>query len=431
MFERVINTIKRSIAQNLLFMSLYRFIGSGAPIVMADNPKQYIEEGYTGNPDVYSIIQRILVYSRNVLLKVQTWDGEQWNEDPVHHVSSLLNHPNEDQGKTEFRDKALVYLLATGNTYIYKFKLKEGANAGKVQELHVMPADQTEIISSGNPFKPVGGYRVNYYFSDPIPADDVIHVRYANPDYNGDGSDLYGLSPLKAARKLVTQSNDTYTANMRALQNTGAVGILSGEKDEQYSAEGLQAVQDRFDEKYSGPSNRGKTVISSKPLKWQKMGLSLKELMTVETQEVSLKHLCNVFGAPLELFNSDASSFNNRTEAKKAMYSDCVIPLMEYLKDELERGLKDELSRDGKTARIVVDSSGIDALQDDLEKRIKWMRAAGVFRNSEIREAVNYGAIENDPITEELMSEVYMPSGFVPLGSVMIPGEAEEEEETV
>lgn len=409
----IIERLRRAVVNNVLFASLYRFIGNGTPIQINDTPRDYIEDGYAGNPDVYSIINRICVYARNVGKDVKKYEDEELVTDNESYIKELILNPNPYQGENEFWDKIIAYLEITGNVFIYKLKLEGGVNSGKVAELHVMPSDRVEIIGSGNPLKPIKGYRVEGYFQDEIPAEDVIHIRFANlSTYANDGSDFYGMSPLKAARSLVTQSNDTYTANMKALQNSGAVGMLSGEKDEEYDEAQLQQVQKRYDEKYGGVHNKGKVIISSKPLKWVNMGISPKDLQTFEGQEISLKHLCNLYGVPLPLLNSDASTFDNMNTAEKSMYSNCVIPLLDYIVDELNRGLKDELNG----SKICLVTSHVDALQTDKLKKVQWMRAAGTFRQSEIRAALDYPAIEGDPILKEEMQEVYIPNNIRPMG---------------
>jgi HK97 family phage portal protein len=414
MIENIFNRIRKAITTNLLYASLYRFIGNGTPISVTDNASEYIEYGYAGNADVYSIINRICVYARNIKLETQKYESGEWVEDPENYINKLLHNPNDSESETSFRDKIISYLLTTGNAYIYLLRLDGGMNAGKVVEMFVMPSDKVEIVGSSNVLKPVRGYRVDGFFNTEIPAKDVIHIKFANlSTYSGGASELYGMSPLKPARKLLTQSNDTYTANMKALQNSGAVGILSGEKDEEYDTAALQQVQKKYDEKYAGPNSRGKVIISSKPLKWVNMGISPKDLQTFEGQEISLKHLCNVFNVPLALFNSDASTFNNIESAMKSMYSDCAIPLMQFIVEELNRGLYKELNG----SKICLDSSEIQALQPDRLKKVQWMRAAGVFTQQEIRQELGWGVLEGDPILEEEMNEIYIPSNLKPLGS--------------
>ena len=61
--------------------------------------------------------------------------------DAENPLQKLLDNPNDQYSKTEFREGFHTFLLATGNSYIYTPNLEFGVNAGKPSEMWVPAAD--------------------------------------------------------------------------------------------------------------------------------------------------------------------------------------------------------------------------------------------------------------------------------------------------
>lgn len=82
---------------------------------------------------------------------------------------------------------------------------------------------------------------------------------------------------------------------------------------------------------------------------------------------MTLRTLCNIFNAPSQLFNDTSSStYNNMLEVKKSFYVDAVLPLNEKLIAQLNKDIIPAYnSLENKELRIVQDTSGIEALQQD------------------------------------------------------------------
>lgn len=416
MIERLAKYLASSIESNRLNQILYKPSGSGMPFVFKDDKEQYIKNGYEANPAVYSIVNIISrsasvvpwcvyevvddegmkKYNRvkaNNIFKKQILKVKALEEKTDSDLARVLERPNPEQGQSEFIENMLGFLLVTGDTYVH------GVEAdGVFQELYVMPSHITEIISSGGIESPVSGYKIkSYQYDIPLPYETVMHMKYWNPDYSSVGSHLYGMSPLRAGRSVVQQSNDSFTANQRALQNMGAEGMLTLD-DDYVTPEQMGQLEANLRAKATGVDMFKKMVVAVNKWRWIQFGISPVDLNIIESQKMSLRDLCNVYGISSELLNDpDNKTNSNKKESRRALYYETVLPLLDHVRFELNRWLAPKYSkRDGVTYYIDYDITEIPALAEDMDKVADRISKVDELTWNEKREALGYGALDDE-----------------------------------
>lgn len=381
--------------------SLYSMLGTGSPVFIEDNKESYIKNGYQANALVYSIVSYIAQKSADVPLYVYEWTKEGKGERLYgHELESFLYRPNPMAGKGVFFQEAYGFKLLTGNTFLYFPRLEAGLNKGKFTEAWVMPSQYTEIISGGK-YQPVRGYRLTIgdYTIEYSPID-VLHDKAPNYNY-GWGAELYGTSPLQASVKLVSKSNDSYNSQMKAYQNQGAVGIVSSDEQMggQFTEEQARALDSTWKKNYAGSNNAGKLAFTNARIKYTQLGLSPVDLGIIEDHKMTLRDLCNVYHVPSEIFNDpDNKSYANKQEARKAVYTDAVMPLVNTFLEEFNRFIGDTY---GKGIYVDADWSAVPELQAD-RKEIMEIYSKGVeigaYSRNEYRQKM--GDDRNDDIPE-------------------------------
>ena len=425
--------------------ALLQFVGTDSPIAFDDNYKEYVDKGYLYNPDVYSVVNLITNAMRSVhfcvyeikdmpkfrkynrlpseakeyqLDKVMRYKEESLIEvESDNFLYKLLERPNPLQGWGEFIENVMGYKLITGNSYVHGVRLENGANAGLVSEMWPLPAQYMRIKASGKGESIVLGYKLDLTegatttSSVKFEADEIMHLRYWNADYDGDGSHLYGLSPLRAGARVIRQSNDSYTAQMAQLQNSGAMGILAVEPDSMTEEQARQLERD-YTKKYTGSFNRGKIVIAGAKMDWKQIGLSPVDLNIIESQKMSLRDICNIYGINSALLNDpDNKVYNNVQEARRALYMDKVIPELDTFRDELNRWLTASFNeKTGKKYYIDYDLESIPAIQKDMKLILEQVKDAWWITGSEKRIAMGY---DDDPA----MAQYFIPAGLIPFGT--------------
>jgi len=445
-FERRVNDalakyLKENPEGTYFWEKILQRIGVGNPVYSPDNTETYVNKGYLFNPIVYSIVSYIAQKAAVVpwyvydvkdekSLKLYKSAGGDVSysslkvrkkalvENENHDFNEVLNRPNELQGWAEFIEQVLGFKLITGNSYVHSIGPSGGVNRGSIKEMWSLPAQIIEVVA-GDKMQPIKGYKNKLDKAIPmIPYEEMIHLKYWTPEYDS-GSWLYGLSPLRAGRRIVDKSNSSYDASVTALQNMGILGFVSGDagnQDAGLTPEQAERIEERLKQK-SGPKNWGKILVTSANLKWQQIGMSPVDLNIIEGDKMDLRMLCNVYHVPSELFgDAQNKTYSNTKEAGRAVYTGAVIPALTQFRDSLNA----HMVRRGYTGIYVdFDVSLIPELQKDVESMVAQLAAAWWLNPNEKREMMLYSVDESEPG----MSKYWIPYGLVPMDGMSLSDE--------
>ena len=418
--------------------AIYNHLGHSV-LWNTENDDNYITEGYRRNATIYSLINIITkaattipfmvyektkeseykkykamqsgVYDPSALYKSQLIKKNALVELEGHELQMLLEKPNATQSYSSWISELIAFRKLTGNGYIYGIAPETGMNAGKYKEMYVMPSQVMEIISNGI-MEPVSKYRLEYNGTYEIPADQICHIKDFNPYYDGTGSHLYGQSPLRAGFRSLTTNNEAVTTGVKYLQNQTARGILMSDEGDINEVQ-AQQLKDKFRKQHQGSGNAGDVLITPKKLSWINFGLTASDLSLIEQYNASVKDLCNIYGVPVQLLNNtDASTYNNMKEAKKALYQMAVIPELVKIQDELNRWLAPKY---GDKICIEYDFTSIPEMQEETEKVVDQLAKAWWITPNEKREVMNYGMDEEN----EQMNTYFVPSNLIPMDDDM------------
>lgn len=443
-FSRVGNILKKNFQNtNTEFNKIiYNYLGQS----IVWNPEKddtYINKGYMFNSTVYSIVNLIAktassipfqvyeIKNENELKKYKAMTSGLMNGNILHKsllqrkhalaelddtdLHKLLERPNPAQSYSSWIQEIIAFGKLTGNRYIYGIKPESGPNQSKWQELYVLPSQSVEINSNGI-FEPVSGYSLDYSGQYKIEADDICHIKDFNPFYDGTGSHLYGMSPLKAGLRSLDTNNAAVTTGAKYLQNQTSRGVLMSDEGDLNEVQAKQ-LKDKFRQQYQGADNAGDIIITPKKLSWVNFGLNAADVSLIEQYNASIKDLCNVYSVPVQLLNNtDTSTYNNMVEAKKTLYQNAVIPELNKIKDELNRWLVPSF---GENLYLDFDYSNIAELQEEMDSVVKQMGSAWWTTPNEKRQAMNFGVDEEN----EEMNDYYIPANLMPMKNDIIEEE--------
>jgi HK97 family phage portal protein len=343
----------------------------GQFVMMEDDPKKYIEDGLVYNPDLAAIVN----YIEKVALRVP-WVVRQ-GDDVIdnHEIYDIWDRGNSISRGKHVRGTWMKHYLAAGNGFLLGVAPEGGINAGKFKELWNLPYDMT--IEKGR-----DGEILNYINranNRKIPAEQVIHWKTSSPE--GDG--YFGTSPLKAGRLVLQQSNDSYLANAKTLQNLGVRGLLTREQLDQAGPEKARQLSADIQRMIGGAENFGKIPIAGGKYNYINFAVSPIDLQLLDAQLRSRQAICNIYGFPSELLNDkESSTYNNMLMIMKRLYTDVIIPLLEDMADVLSYSWVDKWGVEFRP-----DWSMIEALQDNKIEQAQWLNTAwwiSAERKSEI-----------------------------------------------
>ena len=400
----------------------------------------YIDKGYGYNPTIYSLIQLISKSAVTVPYKIYKTVDESsvkeykaltengLNEDSVFKaklmrkhifeevehsaVGKLLERPNPAQSWSVFLEELIGFGKLTGNRYVYGISPENGENRDIYYQLYNLPAHLIEIKSEGI-FKPVSKYTMMYQDNKyDLTAEEVLHIADFNPDYTGDGSHLYGQSPIQAGMRVLTTANEAVETNLKFLHNQSARGMLTPEGDEQITPTQAQQLKDALRRNYQGAKSANDIMITGSAFKWTNFGLSSSDLQLLESYNATIKDLCNLFGVPVQLLNNtESTTYDNYRIARKVLFTNAIIPELNKIKDEFNRWL---IPQFGEDLYFDFDYSSIPELMPEQEKLVDSLSKSYWLTSNEKREAVGYAIDADNPI----MNDYLVPSGMTPISDL-------------
>ena len=416
-----------------LYDALLKMIGAGNPVMIPDNTDAYIKQGYLFNPIVYSIVSFIAQKASGIPWYVYKVKDEKaarlyksaggrvdiptrlvrtkaLEEIPDHPMQHLFDSPNNLQGWSEFIEQVIGFKLITGNSYVHTLAPDNGINKGIPREFWCLPSQIMKVVAGDGEF-PIRGYKNTIRQDVPlIPYEEMIHLKYWTPEY-ASGAWLYGLSPIKAGRRVISRSNSSYDTSVAMIQNSGVYGMLTGDAkhdDQTLTPEQAEMVERKLRDKTTG-ANKGKTIVTSAALKWQQMGMSPVDLAILEADKVDLRMLCAIYHVPSELFGDAANkTYSNSKEAGRAVYTNAVIPALSQFRDALNGWLKRSAPDSGLF--IDFDVTMIPELQPNMQELVTQLSSAWWLTPNEKREVMSWGRSE-----DVSMDEIYMPMGNIPI----------------
>lgn len=410
------------------FMSL---LGGG--FAMYDvNGKTYIEQGYQKNPDIYAIISQKARKAASIPIFVKKVEDKQSRMKlgqlqqatkgvftPQQIIKAIrlrtkaynneelllpLDKPNALQTWTQIIDLYETFMSLTGNFYLYMECPEDGMNKGVPIAVYVLPSHLMEIVPKKDAQyirgdeNPIDHYRlVEGRIYTKFEAENVIHVKYSNPDYNQSGSQLYGQSPLLAALKNIQSSNEALANNIKTLANSGIFGLLSGKNGpggtSNFTSEQALALTDRLKELDKSPERLAKMAATGAEVVFQQIGLSTKDLQPFEYLKYDQEQLNNVLGWSIQLLNQPAGTLKADiiNEARRVLI-DSLMPDLDLLGDSLNRYYLTRF-RGYENTEVIFDYSELPEMQQDMKSLVDWLSKAladGAITRNEYREALRF-----------------------------------------
>ena len=360
--------------QNEMYRALYEFLSTGMVLGKDSKLKDYVREGYEGNPDLFSIVTKLASMFAAIPLQLMEKKGKEYVDSENDKIKKLMSRTNYYQNWNEFKRHWAISAYVTGNMIVYAPKFTEGVNRGMITNdgLIVMPT-QNIIIKSEGWRKPIGSYSLDINQSYKIAPSDVWHERFAPTLEFEDGRNFMGMSPVKVAKNIINSQNSGYEITAKTYKQGHPPGIVSKESEHgtDTTAEQESKFRERYIAKYQGVDNFTVPIFTLGKLAFTKIGYdNLQELQIISMSEHGRRVFCNILGVPSELFNDPAAStYNNVIEASKAIYTNRIIPDINTFCE----GITEEILSAYGDYILKPDFSGIEALQEEKVKKSEWV----------------------------------------------------------
>jgi HK97 family phage portal protein len=354
--------------------------------------KNLSEAGYRNCMTVYSCINTIIENAAALSWNAESLTGKKIENHPA---LALLNHPNPQQGKRKFLTYVLGYKLLSGNSYIFA-----AIGGGRPQFLYSLRPDRMTVLP-GRGFDLIGGYRYKVQGQEcNYTAQDILHIKMFNPL-----NDFYGMGPVEAAARGIDISNYADTWNAAIIKNDmKPPGAFSTEGS--LSPQQFDRIKVQIGEEYQGYNNAGRPLLLEGGLKFTPFAMAPKDLDWLNSNKATMRKICAMFRVPSQLLgDTEASTYSNYQEARKALHIDAVLPHMEDCTDEFNNWLMPMFGND----ILKIDKSKIEALQENQNEKYTYLGSCDFLTINEKREAVGKDVIgPNGDV-------ILVPMGKIPL----------------
>jgi len=328
-----------------------------------DNPADYILEGYAGNAGLYAIINRVDMMSRQARLVLKR---KQAGEDAVVEQHGM--------------------------------RYETGPDRGKVAQLYSMPVTVTKIVT-GTWMEPVRGYRIDGTINQDFTPDEIVHFKLVNPLW-GDERSMYGMSPLRAASKILAKQNQSDDTELKQFENQGPAYIVykkngsSPIPNARWTPEQKANTEKEIEEAGKG-NRRGLPLLSNEELGIINIGKSIADLNIVESSKEGRKVLCSVFCIPPPIVGIEDPTYNNLNTARKSAWTDCICPVLDDFANHYTQCLINGTPYEKDGLYFDFDYSAVEELQEGYKTQVEWMRQA-FWTPNEIRLATGKNTQDNE-----------------------------------
>jgi HK97 family phage portal protein len=239
-----------------------------------------------------------------------------------------------------------------------------------------------------------------------FPAEKVIHIKYANPNYSDDGEHLYGHAPLRSLLKNIQSSNDAMELNAKTLKSGGAFGFIHG-KNVPITEEQAQQLKQRLIEMNDEPGDLGRIAGSSAEMGFTRISLTADELKPFDYLKFDMKQICNALGWSDNLMNNDdGGKHDKQLEERKRVITDNIVPDLKLLVDALNRDFLPRFKGYQNTC-LEFDIMELPEMQDDAKELSEIMFEGvrmAVFNRNEARKALNWPEKEDEAMERHTLS---------------------------
>ena len=337
-----------------------------------------------------------------------------------HPILTALAAPNPLMSYEELVASWSSYLDLAGNSYL---EALTRLGTLDVIELYSHRPDRMTITpdAQGWPrtytYKNGGFERPFDMTPDPQKIRPIWHAREFHPL-----NDWYGMGAAEAALASIDIANSQKAYSKALLDNSARPSgafVFEGDKEggSVLSQPQRDELRKEIEERMTGVENIGRPLILGGGLKWQSMGINLKDLEFNDASAAEARTIALAFGVPPLLLGIPGdNTFANYEEANRAFWRETILPrarrwtggLTAWLATPRNEGL-----------RLAYDEDAIPALSKERRDLFEMLENATFLTAEEKREAAGFEA-------EPKVGTLFVPANMVPIDAAIVAPDMSE-----
>jgi HK97 family phage portal protein len=337
------------------------------------------------NGYIFSIITKIARAAKNVHILVGRHIDDTFEEDRNSPLYKAIKSPNAFMSEDELKEFAAMQFFSFGETFLTFETFDAGNNRGQIIDGTIQLAPPDLVNIKHDRYIPEA-YVIDGDVTKVIPIENCLHIKSYNPDYR----DLHGLPYVTVAGKLIDKLNAADETETKTFQNSGPSHLVSPKFADSLKDKSMfDTLLDNL-RKIWRKNMKGVAGVNV-PMDVLSLGSNPADMGTLESQKNTMKILLTLWGLDAGLFDTDASTYNNKQQMEQYVYTEAAIPFMEKLVSKINARFEPIYG-----VKLMVDTSDVEVLQPNYRDKVEWMKLADAFSENEIREAVNYERVDTE-----------------------------------
>jgi phage portal protein BeeE len=415
--------------------AFFKLIGSEGSSYDANAPS-YIRQGFNINPIVYSVISQMATKTSSVPYSIKKIESKKqktkrdnlikatnYNLTPQQRVKKLLieskafsdeemnmplDKPNPLQSWNEFLELYKTFIKLIGNVYIYKLAPNEGANMGKVTAIYLLPSHLINIVlkqdanlldSTESPIKEYKLISGSQFIT--FKESEITHIKYPNPNFDMDGSHLYGFAPIRAVLKNIESSNLALDLNIKTMKNGGAFGLIHSKGQTPLTSEQAKGLKDRLVEMDNDNSKLSKIAGVSAEIGFTRLSMTTDELKLFDYLKFDKQQIADCLS--WEVVSEGRGDFGGTiNQIRKQRVVDNIIPDLNLLQQAFNTDIL-PFFKGYENSELIFDYSELPEMQSDVNEMVTWIKASietGLITRNEGRLFMNLTLSDNKSMDE-------------------------------
>ena len=365
-----------------------RWLGSADDLGTVFNGR-VTEEKALGIDAVFACVN---LYARTLasmplLLYEKTPDGKRRAVNhPLYRL--LHNEPNPNMTSHNFRKIMEASLKLWGNAYAWI----EFDNSWRVKYLWpLLPGNvfPQRSLQTGELFYDAVLYNGE---SRRFRAYEMVHI----PGLGFDG--ISGRSPVRQFAETMGFNLDIKSYGRKFFKNGARPsGVL--QHPGSLSEEAQKRLENKFDKRYSGIENTGKTILLEEGMTYHQIGVPPEEAQFIESRKYSVEEIARIYGVPPHMIGDlEHATFSNIESQDINFAKHSIVPECVNWEQELMR----KLLNDDEQARYEIEFNMEGLVRGDMESRYRAYaigRQWGFLTADDIRAKENMSNVDGGGIT--------------------------------
>ena len=338
-----------------------------------------MRDGYLRNAVVYRCVRMVAEAAASVPF-VARHDG----------ASVLLGRPMPEESCADVFTKIYMHLQISGNAYLEALSLapEEAPRGLQVLRPERMKA-QLDDRGWVNGWAYMAGQKVRQIGRAETGWLPVLHMKLFHP-----GDDIYGFSPLAAARQALDLHNAGADWAKALIDNfakpSGA--LVYGRDGARLTDEQFDRLKLELETAHAGAENAGRPLLLEGGLDWKPMSLSPAEMDFREARNGAAREIALALGVPPQLLGIPGdNTYANYKEANLAFWRMTIVPLVQRTAAALGVWLSEAYE---EAVEVGCNLDAVPALSEEREALWARLDAASFLTDAEKREMAGLPPID-------------------------------------